>query len=117
MPHLTQERAIKEYWEKVKDQYPDIDFTTFTKICKHPFEYIKKSIRKDHLPIILIKYLGKFRPFAPMIQRQLNFLIKKEDEKNIEKSKYLQYYIEALKEYDDSKRTEENFSREIILDD
>ena len=71
MPLLTQEKAIKEYYEEVKHKYPDIDFERFEAICKAPMQFIKFCIKAGHLPKILVKHLGKFRVFPSKIKDQL----------------------------------------------
>lgn len=71
MSILEHEDAIKEYYEQVKDKYPNIDFEKFRKICKSPFEFIKKCIRSNDMPKIMIKYIGKFRIFPGRIKKAL----------------------------------------------
>lgn len=61
MPLLENDRAIKEYFNQVKEQYSTIDFDTFSRVCKAPFNFVKESIRSGNIPIIMFKYFGKFR--------------------------------------------------------
>ena len=71
MPILEQEKAIKQYYEEVKDKYPDIDFNRFREACRFPFEYIKKVIMGGMLPIIMVKHLGKFRTFPGKVKDRI----------------------------------------------
>jgi len=71
MPVIDNERLIKEYFEEVKEKYPDLDFKRFREICKFPFEYIKQCIRGNKFPKILVKYIGKFRTYPSKIKLQL----------------------------------------------
>lgn len=71
MPLLTQEKAIKEYFEQVKEKYPGIDFERFAEICKTPGNFIKECIRGEGFPRILVKHIGKFRVFKGKIKKQL----------------------------------------------
>lgn len=66
MPHLETEPLIKLYYEQVKDKYPTIDIEAFTLICKSPFRFIKSQMERTDMPIIFIKYFGKWavRPFT-----------------------------------------------------
>lgn len=50
---------IRQYYEQVRDKYPEIDLEHFKVICKVPFLYFKKAMASAFLPIIHIKYLGK----------------------------------------------------------
>lgn len=68
MPVMDNDRAIKEYWEEVKHEYPDISFEDFRKICRSPFDFIKKCISGGEFPRILVKYLGKFKVFEGRIR-------------------------------------------------
>jgi hypothetical protein len=71
MPSLDNDTLIKQYFEQVKDKYPDIDFARFEKICKSPFYYIKSIMEREDMPTILVKYLGKFRVFSGSIKTLL----------------------------------------------
>jgi hypothetical protein len=68
MPLLTHDSAVKEYWETVKDKYPELTFEEVELICKSPFKAIREWIRDMSLPLISVKYLGKFRVFPGKIR-------------------------------------------------
>ena len=113
MPVLEHEKAIKEYYEQVKDKYPDIDFERFREICKAPFRYIVSRIREGNLPIIMVKHLGKFIPSIRRVRERLKteqrfFEMKiTTEEEFIKNSTYLQNYINDYKN---------EISREVIDD-
>jgi len=69
MPLLSQETVIKEYFSQVRDQYPDLDYERFEEVCRSPFLFIKECIRSGALPVILVKYLGKFRVFSSSVAK------------------------------------------------
>lgn len=71
MPLLDNERAVKEYYDEVKDRYPDIDFERFRTICRSPFIFFRNLIRDGDLPKILIKHLGKLRVFPAKVKEQI----------------------------------------------
>lgn len=107
MPLLTQEKAIKEYFEEVKHKYPDVDFDRFEAICKAPMQFVKFIIKSGKLPKILVKHLGKFRVFPSRIKDQL----KSEQrffEKGITDEAYYnerkQFYEAYLKELENEKK-------------
>lgn len=94
MPLLTQDKAIKEYYEEVKHKYPDVDFERFEAICKAPMNFIKQCIRSGKLPKILVKHLGKFRVFPSKIKDQL-----KSEERFFQKGITDEAYYNEKKEF------------------
>lgn len=114
MPTYNQERNIKGYWEEVKDQYPNMDFDTFEKICKAPFEFIKKCIRDDRLPFIAIKYFGKIRPKYNLISNMIRCFKDKTEELYVNKRNFLIKYREEMKHYDEKYKNATD--REIEVD-
>lgn len=101
MPLLEHDKAIEQYYEQVKDKYPDIDFERFRKICRSPFETIKKLIKGSTLPIIMVKHLGKFIPVKARVIQQLEYLERvyrsgkttMTEEEYIYKKTYLENYL------------------------
>lgn len=71
MPTLEHDKVIAEYYETIKDKYPNIDFERFRLICRSPFLYIKLCIKSLVMPIIHIKYLGTFKVFPPKLKGAL----------------------------------------------
>jgi len=120
MPKLTHDEAIRQYYEEVKDQYPEINFTRFEAICKAPFEFIKHCIRQDSLPVITIKFFGKIRTYSLKIKRVIFIYThkvrnSKEDAKASQyqdKITFLNNYLEELKVYDT--RNKETKTKEEI---
>lgn len=75
MPLLTQEKAIKEYYESIKGKFPNLSFDEVQGICKAPGNFIKEVIRGVHLATVMVKHLGKFRVFRSRLIKQ----VKKEE--------------------------------------
>lgn len=71
MPMLEHDNAIEEYYNEVKDKYPDIPFEKFKLICRTPWLYIKRCIQSTEMPIIHIKFFGKFRVFSHRVIKSL----------------------------------------------
>lgn len=69
MPVIEFDRLIEEYYEKVKDKYPDISLESFTKLCKAPFWFFNKSMGKATMPTIVIKYIGKLTILPSKIKK------------------------------------------------
>ena len=116
MPTINQEDGIREYYEQVKDQYPDIDFVRFRRVCKAPFEFIKSCIRDDSLPRIIIKYLGKLVVFPGKIRRLISDNQRAYDGKFIsqeafeKRDKYLKDYLKEIEDEDNNEEEEEDNS-------
>lgn len=68
MPSIDTDKLIREYWEEVKEKYPNFTFSKFEKVCKAPFWFFKSQIEKEDTPIIHIKYLGKFRIYSAAVK-------------------------------------------------
>lgn len=64
MPSIDTDKLIREYWEQVKEKYPNFTFEKFEKVCKAPFYFFKSQMESKDTPIIHIKYLCKFRIYS-----------------------------------------------------
>lgn len=96
---LQADKVIEQYFEKVKDKYPDIDYSRFEKICKMPFYFMRKQMENLNFPMIHIKYLGKFLVYAGKVQSFLRMINRRKDknliteEEYIENTKHLEEYL------------------------
>jgi hypothetical protein len=68
---IEHEDMIKQYYEKVKDQYPHLSYQQFANICKAPFQFVKEGIRSGTYPRINLKYMGKFEPRKGRLKQHL----------------------------------------------
>ena len=50
----------REYYEKVKHLYPELNFTEFAEICYVPWHYTRKHMASGELKAIRLKYFGLF---------------------------------------------------------
>lgn len=109
MPLIEHDKLIKEYYESVKDKYPHVDIDKFTAICKAPFHYIAKQMARMDMPIIHIKYFGKFIVFSSYIKKLLRKL---EDRKKfgvVSSANYIkkkEFLLERLKEVEADEYTQ-----------
>jgi len=51
---------IEEYYNEVKDLYPDITLAQFSDICRTPFKFVKQVISSGTLENIRLQYFGVF---------------------------------------------------------
>jgi hypothetical protein len=105
MPNLAHADAIKEYWDIVKDNYPNITFEQFETVCKSPPKAIKQWIKNGDLPIIHVKYLGKIMVYKGTIIHRIKDIQRKYDLGYIpehiytKEKQYLEdYLVEILRE-------------------
>lgn len=113
MPKLENDDLIKQYWESVKDKYPDIPFDKFKKICRTPTDYFKLLIKSDNFVVILVKYLGRITIFPSRIRNMMLRSLVGRRFGRIDQETYLSrinYYWEILKqvEYEFINETEED---------
>lgn len=71
MPLIETDDIIKQYYQSDTNPYPDIPFEVFEAICKSSFWFFNKSMAREDLPIVHIKYLGKFVVLSTTIKQLL----------------------------------------------
>lgn len=54
------DKLIKEFYTSIKEKYPDLTLDEVEVMCKQFFYYIRSCMQDDSMPLIHIKYLGKF---------------------------------------------------------
>lgn len=85
---ITADKLVSDYYNQVKDKYPEISFERFEKICKLPFYYIRKKIGNMSFPLIHIKYLGKFLVYPGKVEAYLRGFKTKLDKKEMTKEEF-----------------------------
>jgi len=109
MPSIDTDKLIKEYWEQVKEKYPNFTFEQFEKVCKAPFYFFKNCMESEGTPVIHIKYLGKFRLFPKSIRWLIRVNNKRKDRGFITEEEYLkrdedyQFKLKEAIEYENSR--------------
>jgi hypothetical protein len=67
---------IKEFYEQVKEQYPQLSFEDIEIICSAPFKYLKNIFDNGSLDTVKLKRLGMFRPHPTRVKTQYKNLLK-----------------------------------------
>ena len=88
---MSSKEDIEVYYNKVKDNYPDIDKDLFINICKYPWKYLKKEMAKETLYDIRIKYIGCFQVYPGRAKLMLDFNKKRLDNNHITELEYNRY--------------------------
>lgn len=81
---------FKQFFNKIKEQYPDKTLEEITDICKANWEYIAVSMASGELPIIRQKYFGTFLPYPNRVKGMIQKLIDKFNKGNMEEEKFLE---------------------------
>lgn len=74
MPQINHENLIKEYWEKVKSDYPTLSYDQFYEICASPFRFVKFCMRENKVASVLIKFFGRFRVYPSKLKKSIQNL-------------------------------------------
>ena len=61
---------IREYFNQVKDQYPNLKYEDIEHCILSAFTFFRKCIESCNFQIIHIKYFGKFIPFRDYEDKQ-----------------------------------------------
>lgn len=106
MPLLELDRIIKEYYEANPELYSYIPFDKFVKICKAPFWFFNKSMARDDLPTVHIKYLGQLI----VLPSRIKHLLKDNDTQ-------LKFNSINIEEHERRKQNLNRILNEIHIDD
>lgn len=58
---IEPKELIRQYYESIKDTYPNIDFKNMDIIIRSPFNLLRTVIKSQLLPEVRFKYLGTFK--------------------------------------------------------
>ncbi len=106
MPNLDHTKAIQLYWQEVKEKYPHLSFDRFELICKSPFLAIRHWIRRGDFPIIMLKYMGKFKVTKPKVKVAIRINKLKFDQGHKTEEQY-KFHKEFLDNYLEQMENEE----------
>jgi len=67
----TQEDLIEQFYETIKEKYPNLSKKQIEDMCKSIFHFVVDGMSRRDMPTIHIKYLGKFRVFASKVQNKI----------------------------------------------
>jgi hypothetical protein len=60
---MDSEDLIREYWDSIKEKYPELSYEEVKEICHSPFVFLKDMMQREDLPEVRMKYLGVFRVY------------------------------------------------------
>ena len=94
-------KDIVDYYNKVKDKYPDVSLKQFGDICNSPFR-LAKSVMSDNYKDIRLQYFGVFRVSPFRVKRVKEKIKKNLEDKIITQDKY-DVLLNRLEEYEKTK--------------
>lgn len=57
---LSSQELVEEFYESIKEEYPDLTFEQVKDVCYGPWRYLRTEMEAGHLPVVRFKYFGKF---------------------------------------------------------
>lgn len=90
---------IVNYYNEVKDDYPDVTLKQFGEICNSPFSIVKEVI-SNNVRDIRLQYFGAFKVSIPRINKIKKRLERAYEKKSINKEFYSKE-LEKYKEYEE----------------
>ena len=103
---LESRDLIEEYYNTIKDKYPDLTPEDCKEICSAPWKFLKQEIESGELPEIRFKYFGSFQVYKGRAENMLYNLKVKFDNQKITEDYYMKYkvmienYLKKLNEKD-----------------
>ena len=65
---ITHPDLIEEYYNRIKEIYPEITLEQCNEICSAPFIETRKGIESGELPTIRLKYFGTFVAYPKRVK-------------------------------------------------
>lgn len=65
---------VEEFYEEIKNTYPDISLNEFRIICNSPFKFTKEVINRGTLKNVRLQYFGVFEVMPSRVKYSLKTL-------------------------------------------
>jgi hypothetical protein len=65
---LNHSELIQEYFESIREQYPNLTQHQCNEICSAPFIEVRKGIESGDLPTIRLKFFGTFIAYPKRVK-------------------------------------------------
>ena len=92
---------VEEFYEEIKNTYPDISLNEFRIICNSPFKFTKEVINRGTLKNVRLQYFGIFEVMSSRVKYSLQKLEENYKEKKISEERYNKRK-EILERYEES---------------
>lgn len=88
---LNNQDLLEEFYQGVKDEFPDVSFEQIKEVCFGPWRFLKQEMESGNLPSVRFKYFGTFQVYKGRAKNMLYNLEKKFQNNKIEEDQYLKY--------------------------
>lgn len=85
---LENQELLKEFYDRVKDKYPDLTQKQIKECCTTQYSFVRKEMESGELPAIRLKYFGTFLVYPKRAAAILNRLKRQFDEHKITPKHY-----------------------------
>ena len=85
---LNNTELLNEFFEKHKEDFPDVGYDQMKDIVFGPWRFLKKEMESGELSTIRLKYFGTFIVYPRKAQSELNKLKKRFEANNIVHKEY-----------------------------
>lgn len=79
---------IKDFYESIKEDYPDLTLKQVRDACHAPWKYTRKNMASGELPSIRLKYFGIFQVYEGRAKEMLRIIKERKDKEIISKERY-----------------------------
>ena len=103
---LKSPELLKEFYNEIKDEYPDLDIQQVTEVVNSPWKMLRKTMETGELDTIRFKYFGIFQVYTKRAEKMLTRSTKAFKDLKLEPVKYFKIK-EILEKFLKRRRDEE----------
>lgn len=90
MPVIETDKLIKEFYATIKERYPDMSLRECEDICKAAFYFTRRSMAREDMPTVYIRFFGKFVVLSSRLKRML---VTTENQRKFNRISDQEYYL------------------------
>lgn len=88
---------IEEFYEKEKENYPDLSLDQFKDVCYGPWRFLKREMENGELNAVRLKYFGVFQVHKGRAKWMSTAIEERRDKNIITEDKYQQLKVMLTK--------------------
>lgn len=85
---LHNEELIEEFYNKKKEEYPNLSLEQMKDICFGPWKFLKDEMESGELPTVRLKYFGTFQVYKGRAEFMLRNLKERFEANKITEKQY-----------------------------
>lgn len=99
---LSNDDILKEFFEELEEEYPDLTIEQVKEICHTPWRFLKKEMESGELPEVRFKYFGTFQVYTGRAKMMLKNMKVRFQKQQIDPKQYFKHK-EMLEKFLDEK--------------